>query len=71
MISLPLAAVSFAYAGWLYMSAGDKPANISKAKTIFADVGIGLILVISGWLVFKLIETTFLNTGAGYATYLN
>ena len=70
-IAMPLAAISFAYAGWLYLSAGDKPANISKAKTIFIDVGIGIFLVIASWLIFKLIETTFLNTGAGYSTYLN
>ncbi len=70
-IALPLAAISFAYAGWLYMSAGENSSQVSKAKTIFIDVGIGFILVLSAWLVFKLIETTFLNTGNGYSTYLN
>lgn len=70
MIALPLAAISFAYAGWLYLAAGDSSSNVSKAKTIFADVGIGLVLVLSSWLIFKLIETTFLNKSAGYDTYL-
>ena len=71
MIALPLSAISFAYAGFLYLFSGGDTRKVSKAKTIFADVGIGLILVLSAWLVFKLIETTFLNTGNGYATYLN
>jgi hypothetical protein len=71
MISMPLAAISFAYAGWLYLSAGDNTGQVSKARTIFLDVGIGVIIILSGWLVFKLIATTFLNPNAGYGTYLN
>lgn len=70
MIAMPLAAISFAYAGWLYLSAGDDTGKVTKARTIFTDVGIGLIIVLSGWLVFHLIQTTFLNTDAGYGTYL-
>lgn len=71
MIAVPLAAIAFAYAGWLYLSAGDNSGQVTKAHTIFIDVGIGFILVLSAWLVFKLIATTFLNPSAGYGTYLN
>jgi hypothetical protein len=70
MISMPLAAVGFAWGGWLYLTAGGE-SGIEKSKKVFTSVGIGIIVILSGWLVFKLIETTFLNTNNGYATYLN
>jgi hypothetical protein len=77
MISMPLAAIAFAYAGWLYLSAGENTSNVTKARTIFLDVGIGVIIILSGWLVFTLIAQTFLKTtstpdnpGDPYGTYL-
>ena len=66
-----LAAVSFAYAGWLRLSAGDNSGQVTKSNKIFTSVGIGFIVILSAWLVFKFIETTFLNTSNGYATYLS
>lgn len=71
MIAMPLSAIAFAYAGWLYLTAGGNTGQVDKAKGVFADVGIGLIIILSGWLLFKFIETTFLNTGNGYSSYLN
>lgn len=71
MIATSLAAIAFAYAGWLYLSAGDNSGQVTKARAIFLDVAIGFIILLSAWLVFKFIETTFLNTNNGYATYLN
>lgn len=76
MISIPLAAVAFAYAGWLHLSAGDNSGQVTQARKIFTSVGIGFIIVLSGWLVFTLIAQTFLkdktdSTGAPYGTYLN
>ena len=69
-ISMPLAAIAFAYAGWLYLSAGDNPGKVGDAKKIFIDVGIGVAILLSGWLVFTLIATTFLDKSANYGTYL-
>jgi hypothetical protein len=71
MISMPLAAIAFAYAGWLYLSAGDDTGKVKKAHEIFLSVGVGVIVILSGWLLFKLISTTFLNPSSGYGTYLN
>lgn len=70
MIAVPIAAVAFAYAGWLRISAGDNPGKIKDSNNVFKFVTIGFIVILSGWLLFKFIETTFLNTGA-YGTYLN
>lgn len=71
MIAMPLAAVAFAYAGWLRISAGDNSSQITKSNHVFVSVGIGFMVILSGWLVFKLIADTFLNPDAGYGTYLN
>ncbi len=69
-IAMPLAAISFAYAGWIYLSAGGDTGKVKKAHEIFANVGIGLILVLSAWLIFKLIATKFLSDTYSSSTYL-
>jgi Type IV secretion system pilin len=70
MIAMPLAAVAFAYAGWLHISAGEDTGKVDKARRIFLDVGIGVIIILSGWLVFSLIATTFLKSDYVNNTYL-
>jgi hypothetical protein len=74
-ISLPLAAIAFAWAGWIYLSAGGDTGKVKKAHAIFLDVGIGIALVLSSWLIFQYIAKTFLktvtdSTGTPYGTYL-
>ena len=61
MIAMPLSAIAFAYAGWLYLTAGGNTGQVDKAKGVFADVGIGLIIILSGWLLFKFIESEFFH----------
>src|SRR5690348_14017741 len=51
LIAAPIAALLFAYAGFLYMSSGGAQENVSKAKNIFTDVLIGFIIALCGWLV--------------------
>jgi hypothetical protein len=69
-IAMPLAAIAFAYAGWLYLSAGDNSGQIDKAKKVFTTVGIGFVVILCAWLVFKLIATTFLSDDYKNSTYL-
>lgn len=69
MIAIPVASIAFAYAGWLYLSAGENSGQVTKARTIFLDVGIGFIIILAGWLLFTLIAQTFLKPGE-YGTYL-
>lgn len=59
-ISIPLAAVMFAYAGFIYFSSSviDK---IEKAKKIFTSVLIGFAIVIGGYLIVETILHTILN----------
>ena len=54
-ISVPIAAIAFAYAGWLYLSARGDHSQISKAHEIFLNVAIGLVFVLTAWLIVDLI----------------
>lgn len=56
-LAIPLAAAMFAYAGVLYFTAGSNSHRISRATSIFKNVGIGFLIVISGWLIINTIMT--------------
>jgi hypothetical protein len=54
-ISAPLGAIAFAYAGWLYLSAGGSEDKIKKAHKIFGAVAIGIFFVFGAWLIVNTI----------------
>ncbi|MBI2045908.1 MAG: hypothetical protein HYT28_00575 [Parcubacteria group bacterium] len=54
-IATPLAALSFAVAGWMYLTAGGDTGKIKSAHDIFKNVAIGFIIVLSAWLIVKVI----------------
>lgn len=55
----------FVYAGFTYVTAGSNVEKINKAHSVFWRVFIGMIFVLSAWLVVDLIMTTFLNKDFG------
>jgi hypothetical protein len=57
-IAVPLAAVAFAIAGYIYITAGGNSGKISQAHSIFKNVAIGLIIVLASWLVIDLVMKT-------------
>lgn len=59
-VSVPLAALIFAYAGFLYMSTGVKDQK-ARARQIFKNVFIGFVLVLSAWLIVTTITNKLLN----------
>ena len=59
------AALLFAWAGVLLLTAGGKPDNVSKARSIFTSVLIGLIVIISAWLIVDIILKTLLDGDFG------
>jgi hypothetical protein len=61
LISVPLAAIMFAYAGFLMMTAAGNESQIEKAKGIFWKVGTGFFFVLSAGLIVKLIATALLK----------
>ena len=54
-IAAPLAAVTFAVAGWMYLTAGGDSGQIKKAHELFKNVAIGFIIALSAWLIVKAI----------------
>ncbi len=67
-IAVFLSAVLFAWAGWLYLTsvAGSE---ISRAKTIFADVAIGLVIILAGWLVVDTLMRTLVGNGGSFGPW--
>jgi len=68
-ITVPLAAVAFGYAGFLYLTATGSESQITKAHSVFRSVAIGLFFVFTAFLIVELITSTFLNDSIN--TYLN
>jgi len=62
MISIPIAAALFAYAGFTYATAGGGEA-VSKAHGIFKTAGLGFLIALSGWLVINTILNVLLAGG--------
>lgn len=62
-LALPIAAIMFAYAGFLLLtSAGDTSAR-TKAKEIFLNAAIGLIIAFCAYLIIMLLLKTLGYTG--------
>ena len=60
-----LGAISFAWAGWLYVTSGGNPGTIDKAKDIFWKVIVGFILMLAAWLIIKLVIASLGYKGTG------
>lgn len=56
-LSAFVAAILFAYAGFLYLTAGGG-SNISKAHGIFMNVAVGFILILAAWLIVDTVIKT-------------
>ena len=52
-IVLPLAAIMFAYAGFELVTSGGSTEKKSKAKKIFTDVAIGLVIIVAAFLIIQ------------------
>ena len=70
LIGFAIATVSItiAYAGFIYMTAGGDSGKISKAHEMFKKAAVGFIIVLSAFLIVRLIITT---TGADQKGQLN
>ena len=61
ILSIPLATIAFAWAGFLMLTAAGSESKVSQAKEIFWKVLIGFIFVLSAWLIVRFITTALLN----------
>lgn len=57
-LATSIAALLFAYAGFLYFTSGGSEENVGKAKTIFKDVLIGFIIALCAWLIIDTLLRT-------------
>lgn len=70
-IAVPIAAISFAWAGWLYLSASGNESKVQEAHRIFGYVVWGLCIALAAWLIVNAIviglgvgsKYNFLGTG--------
>ena len=64
-LAVLLSAFLFAWAGWKHMSAGGDAGQIKKANEVFAAVFIGLIIILSAWLIVDTLIRTLSGNPAG------
>jgi hypothetical protein len=55
VIAIPIAAISFAWAGWLYLSAAGNESKVQEAHKIFGFVVLGLSIALAAWLIVNAI----------------
>lgn len=65
-IAAPLAAVMFAYAGFLYVTNRGNESQVKQAHEIFWNVFIGLVVALAAWLIISFILTFFLGEGSKF-----
>lgn len=65
-LSVMLAALSFAYAGWLYLTAGGDSGKVGKAHAIFWKVLMGFLIACMAWLIVSFI-TKSLGLNSNYS----
>ncbi|OHB20152.1 MAG: hypothetical protein A2854_05080 [Parcubacteria group bacterium RIFCSPHIGHO2_01_FULL_56_18] len=59
-IAVFLAAILFAYAGWLYLS-NEAIGEQQRAKSLFTNVAIGLFILLSAWLIVDVLMGSLLK----------
>ena len=64
-LSILVAAIMFAYAGYLYFTSGGSQTKISDAHKVFYSVGIGFVIALAAWLFVQ----TLLNTLVGNTNF--
>jgi hypothetical protein len=69
-IAIPAAAILFAYAGFLYLTASGKKGQIEDAHKIFTSVLWGFIIILSAWLIVNTIVNVLLDK-TNFETYLD
>ena len=55
ILIIPIAAIVFAYAGFLYLTSGGDPGKKTAAKKAMTNVVIGIVIVMAAWLVVRTI----------------
>lgn len=62
-ISFVVTALLFTYAGFLFFTAGADPGKIKNAKKIFTNTFVGIVIILSSWLIVNVIIATLTGQG--------
>jgi uncharacterized membrane-anchored protein YitT (DUF2179 family) len=54
-LALPIAAILFAYAGFMLITSGGEVGKKKKALGVFWNVGLGLVIMAAAWLIINTI----------------
>jgi hypothetical protein len=66
-LAVPIAAIMFAFAGFLMLFSGGDSGKRTRAKNIFLNVALGLIFAAAAWLIIStLLSIAGYNTGNGW-----
>ena len=61
VLSIPLTAIAFAWAGFLMVTSAGSEEKIKQGKAIFGKVLVGFIFILGAWLIVYTITTALLN----------
>ncbi len=70
MAGATVAALGFAYAGFLYITAMGSQEKISHAHMIFVKTFWGFVFMLSAWLIAKTMEQVFLTPAMQQKSFL-
>ncbi len=69
-LGVVVAALGFAYAGFLYITAMGSEEKIKHAHALFIKVVLGFVVMLSAWLVVRVLEDTFLTDAQKSSSFL-
>jgi hypothetical protein len=70
ILGTSVAALAFAYAGFLMLTASGEMGKIEEAKAIFGKVVVGFLFMLSAWLIVHAIEAAFIAPSSGIESLL-
>jgi len=53
VLFIPIAAILFAYAGFMLITSGGEVGKKKKALSVFWNVGLGLVIAVASWLIIS------------------
>jgi hypothetical protein len=71
IFTVSISAVLFVVAGLMMVTSAGDTGKLSKAKSIFTNVVIGLIIVLAAWLIIDTVMKAFLFTGPSSGSQIN
>jgi hypothetical protein len=68
-IAVFLSAILFAWAGFRYLTNVANSGAVSRAKEIFVNVAIGLVIILASWLLIDTVMKTLVGNGSSFGPW--